>query len=92
MSYLIQEALATGKWTLVSTDGGVEEWARVGERITISKNLLRSTEPPSVVFDITEPEIGFQKTDSLVINSLSSRLAKPSKMSAWYDKLSTTKE
>jgi hypothetical protein len=92
LNYLLQEALENGRWELVSAEGNSEKWVRGDETVTIAKNLLRSTEPPSVIFEVFEPEINFRRTDSLVMNLLCLRLAKSSKMSSWYDKLSTTTE
>ena len=92
LSYLLQEALKSGKWELIKDNGNSELWEREGEAVTIAKNLLRSTEPPSVIFEMYEPEINFRRTDSLVINLLCLRLAKSHKMSSWYDNLSTTTE
>lgn len=92
LNYLLQEALESGRWELVSAEGNSEKWVRGDETVTIAKNLLRSTEPPSVIFEVFEPEINFRRTDSLVMNLLCLRLAKSSKMSSWYDKLSTTTE
>jgi len=92
LNYLLQEALQSGKWELVKDNGNSEEWAREDEQVTIAKNLLYSTEPPSVIFEVFEPEIAFRRTDSLVMNLLCLRLAKSSKMSSWYDNLSTTTE
>lgn len=92
LNYLIQEALESGGWSLIDTAGNAEAWMREGEWVKIGKNLLKGTEPPSVVFEVSEPEINFRRTDSIVMNLLCTRLAKSKKMSSWYDKLSTTTE
>lgn len=92
LPYLITEALESGGWELIDTAGNSESWMRPGEWIKIGKNLLKGTDPASVVFEISEPEINFRKTDSIVINLLCIRLAKKNKMSDWYDNVSTTTE
>ncbi len=85
LPYLIQEALFYGGWKLIDPNGNAETWKRNGEQITIGKNLLRGTEPPSVVYEIWDPETGIRKTDSIVINLLCVRLAKSGKMSEYLD-------
>ena len=92
LPYLITEALETGQWELIDTAGNSEAWMREGEWVKIGKNLLRGTEPASVVFEVSEPEANFRRTDSIVINLLCTRLAKKNKMSEWYDNVSTTTE
>lgn len=91
LDYLVREALETGNWQLIDTSGSAESWMRAGEWIKIGKNSLKGTEPASYVFEISEPEINFRKTDSIVMNLLCTRLAKNKKMSSWYDNVSTTK-
>ncbi len=83
LPYLIQEALASGGWRLIDPNGNAETWKRNGEQVTIGKNLLRGTEPPSVVYEVWDPETGLRKTDSIVINLLCTRLAKSGKMSEY---------
>ena len=92
LNYILQEALENGNWELADGNGNAEQWARDGETVKIGKNLLRGSNPPSVIFEVSEPEINFRRTDSIVINLLCVRLAKPYKMSSWYDNVSTTTE
>jgi hypothetical protein len=90
LNYLIQEALEAGGWKLINPDGNAETWRRNGEQVSIGKKLLRGTEPPSVIYEVWDPESGFRKTDSIVINLLCTRLAKSGKMSEWLNTINQT--
>lgn len=90
LPYLLLEALENGSWGLVATDGNNEEWQRGTETIKIGKKLLKGTTPPSVVYEVSDPEINFRRTDSIVINLLCTRLAKARKLSEWFDNVNTT--
>ena len=92
LPYLVQEALEAGNWTLIDTSGNAESWNREGEWVKIGKNVLRGTEPVSIIYEVSEPEINYRSTQSIVINLLCTRLAKPYKLSTWDDKVSTTTE
>jgi hypothetical protein len=84
---LIQEALKAGGWRLIDPNGNAETWKRNGEQVTIGKRLLQGTNPPSVVYEVWDPENDFRRTDSIVINLLCTRLAKTGKMSEWFNTL-----
>ena len=84
---LIQEALQSGGWKLIDPNGNAETWKRNGEQVTIGKKLLNGTTPPSVVYEVFDPENEFRRTDSIVINLLCTRLAKTGKMSEWFNTL-----
>lgn len=84
---LIQEALSAGSWRLIDPNGNAETWKRNGEQVTIGKRLLQGTNPPSVVYEVWDPENDFRRTDSIVINLLCTRLAKTGKMSEWFNTL-----
>jgi hypothetical protein len=84
---LIQEALSAGGWRLIDPNGNAETWKRDGEQVTIGKKLLNGTNPPSVVYEVWDPENDFRRTDSIVINLLCTRLAKSGKMSEWFNTL-----
>lgn len=84
---LIQEALKAGGWRLIDPNGNAETWKRNGEQVTIGKKLLNGTNPPSVVYEVFDPENEFRRTDSIVINLLCTRLAKTGKMSEWFNTL-----
>lgn len=92
LPYLLKEALETGQWQLIDSNTATEDWVRPGEVVKIGKNAIKSTDPHSYVFEVSEPGEGFRKTDLIVMNLLCRRLAKTDKMSTWYDNLSTTTE
>lgn len=92
LPYLILEALQTGRWNHKSTDKVSALYSRPGEEVRIGLTPLRGTDPVSYVYEIFDEDLGFRKTDKLVINLLCVRLAKSSKMSDWFDSMSTTNE
>jgi hypothetical protein len=92
LPYLIQEALETGQWKHVESKESRETYERGEETIQISTKGLRSTDPASYVYEITDSELGFRRTDCLVINLLCVRVAKARKMSEYFDSVSTTTE
>ncbi len=92
LPYLILEALETGGWQHQGTDKVSSLYARPGEEVRIGLTALRGTDPVSYVYEIYDQDLNFRKTDKLVINLLCVRLAKSSKMSDWFDSMSTTTE
>jgi hypothetical protein len=92
LPYLILEALQAGKWTFKEADKAGEVYAREGEEVRIGLRPLRGTDPVSYVYEVHDLDLNFRKVDKLVINLLCVRLAKTSKMSEWFDSMSTTTE
>lgn len=92
LPYLILEALDTGRWNYVESKDNREIYKRGEETLQISTRPLRSTTPESYVYEINDEELGFRRTDSLVINLLCVRIAKSSKMSEYFATVSTTTE
>lgn len=92
LPYLILEALEAGNWEPTEVSSTTETFVRDGEQIKIGKIALRGTSPVSYVYEVKDFDEAFTRTDSLVINLLCTRLAKPYKMSTWFDNVSTTKE
>lgn len=92
LPYLIQEALDTGQWKHAESAGNRETYQRGEETIQISTKGLRSTDPASYVYEVADKELGFRRTDCLVINLLCVRVAKARKMSDYFDSVSTTTE
>ena len=74
LPYLLQEALATGKWQLQDLGKNNETYTRGSAKIEIGIVPLRGTEPPSYVFRLATPEASVQKIEKL--NELCARLAK----------------
>jgi hypothetical protein len=92
LPYLILEALESGNWEPSGSDSTTETFVRDGEQVMIGINKLRGTNPPSFVYEIKDFENEITKTHMAVMNLLCTRLAKPYKMSTWFDTVSTTKE
>lgn len=92
LPYLIREALESGKWEPVEVGGQIETYTRGTEIVKIGTNALRGTSPASYVYEVHDPEEDFRTTHMLVMNLLCLRLAKSSKMSSWFDTVSTTTE
>jgi hypothetical protein len=92
LPYLLQEALETGKWEFSTQDSNTETYTRGSEQVKIGTNALRSTNPPSYVYEYVDPENKYRKQSMTVINSLCVLLAKASKMSDPTDTVSTTTE
>ncbi len=55
-----------------------------------AKSYSEALSPPSVIYEVWDPESGFRKTDSIVINLLCTRLAKSGKMSEWLNTINQT--
>ena len=92
LPYLLKEALETGEWKLIAKDTNTETFSRGSEQVRIGTNALRSTNPPSYVYEYVDPENKYRKQSMTVINSLCALLAKSSKMSDPDDTVSTTTE
>lgn len=92
LPYLIQEAIDTGQWNYVESKDNRETYQRGDETIQISTKGLRSTDPASYVYEVADKELGFRRTDCLVINLLCVRVANSRKMSDYFDRVSTTTE
>jgi hypothetical protein len=92
LPYLILEALESGNWEPSESDKNTETFIRDGEQVKIGVNKLRGTNPASFVYEIRDFDNEITKTHMLVMNLLCTRLAKPYKMSTWFDNVSTTKE
>jgi hypothetical protein len=92
LPYLIQEALEIGEWKQLGIEKGAEVYQRGSEVVRIGTRALRGTSPESYVYEVVDEEEGFRTNHSIVINLLCLRLASGSKMSTWFDSVSTTTE
>jgi hypothetical protein len=92
LPYLLKEALETGGWELTDQTSTIETFIRGSETVKIGVKALRSTNPASYVYEISDPETKTHRTTMTVINSLCSLLAKSGKMSDPSATVSTTTE